>query len=57
VRVSEWGWAEAGKLYKEYWVGQPYMMNNRNSNFAVDSRVYGAGGDLPEDLGWHPEFR
>jgi len=57
VEVNSWGWEEAGMTYEKYWVGQPYMATNHNSNYATATRIYGAGGDVPDNLGWAPKFR
>lgn len=43
-------------LYEDNFAGKiPYIATNHNSNFAVNSVVYGAGGDVPE-AGWAPGF-
>ncbi|MDD2751564.1 MAG: hypothetical protein PHN59_00325, partial [Candidatus Omnitrophica bacterium] len=43
-------------LYESTFAGQlPYVATNHNSNFAVNSVIYGAGGDVPE-AGWAPGF-
>jgi hypothetical protein len=43
-------------LYESTFAGKfPYMAMDHNSNFAVNSVIYGAGGDVPE-AGWAPGF-
>ena len=43
-------------LYKSTFAGKlPYSATNHNSNFAVNSVIYGAGGDVPEGS-WAPGF-
>ena len=43
-------------LYEAYWVGQAYQWHSLNSNFAVNSVLYGAGGPMVEGLGFTPGF-
>jgi hypothetical protein len=43
-------------LYETTFAGKfSYNAGNHNSNFAVNSVIYGAGGDIPE-AGWAPGF-
>jgi len=54
VTVSQSGFNNAVNLYKAAWVGTPYEFYNCNSNFAVNSVIYGAGANAPENLGATP---
>jgi RHS repeat-associated protein len=58
TNVSASGLGEAMDLYDTYFVktGMTYNALNHNSNYAVNSVIYGAGGDIPADLGWTPGF-
>jgi RHS repeat-associated protein len=56
VEVSASGLKEATAIYGHFWNGQPYIATNHNSNYAVNSVIYGAGGDVSGDLGWAPGF-
>jgi hypothetical protein len=44
--------------YESYWArgNVPYNKGSYNSNYAVNSVVYGAGGNVPENLGYSPGF-
>lgn len=57
VQVNSWGWDQSGMTYEKYWVGQPYIATNHNSNYATAMRIYGSNGDVPDDIGWAPQFR
>ena len=57
VSVSSWGWEASGRLYNETWAGQPYSAVDHNSNYYTATRIYGAGGDTSDDLGWAPQFK
>jgi RHS repeat-associated protein len=54
VSVSQAGYNNSVNLYKAAWVGTPYSFYNCNSNFAVNTVIYGAGGNAPENLGTTP---
>jgi RHS repeat-associated protein len=56
VEVSASGLKEAMAIYGQAWGGQPYQAGNHNSNYAVRSVIYGAGGDVPDGLGYAPGF-
>ena len=43
-------------LYEAYFGGQPYQWYSYNSNFAVNSVIYGAGGPEVKNLGYAPGF-
>jgi len=42
--------------YELTWVGRPYSALSHNSNYAVNSVVYGAGGQIEGNLGYSPGF-
>ena len=54
VVVSQSGFNTSVSLYKAAWVGTKYDWYNCNSNFAVNSVIYGAGANAPENLGLSP---
>jgi len=58
VWVSAWGLGEAKNLYNSTWAGgdTPYVGTSYNSNYAADTVVYGAGGNVPGGLGLVPAF-
>ena len=56
VQVSASGLREAMDIYGKAWSGLPYNALDHNSNYAVGSVIYGAGGDAPDNLGWTPGF-
>jgi hypothetical protein len=56
VQVSSSGLQEAIALYEQTWVGEPYSPTSHNSNFAVNSVIYGAGSNIPELDRWTPGF-
>jgi hypothetical protein len=48
VEVNEQGLLKAIKLYEETFAGkEEYIFRDRNENYAVNSVIYGAGGDVP----------
>lgn len=57
TQVSASGLSEAIGLYDTYFVktGMSYLAKNHNSNYAVNTVIYGAGGNSPE-IGWAPGF-
>lgn len=56
VEVSFSGMVEAIDLYNQYWGSQSYSAFSYNSNYAVNTMIYSAGGNAPGAL-WAPEFR
>ncbi|MBI3617463.1 MAG: hypothetical protein HY210_04500 [Candidatus Omnitrophica bacterium] len=52
VEVSYSGLVDVITAYQNTWTGQPYNPFSYNSNYAVDTIIYGAGGRVPENLGW-----
>lgn len=56
TNVSASGLKEAQALFEQYFAGQRYMMDDRNSNFAVNTVIYGAGGHVPENDLWTMGF-
>ena len=59
VEVSASGLVDAAALYEQNWVSTNtnYSPGSYNSNYAVNSVIYSAGGSVPGGLGWTPEFR
>ena len=59
TEVSASGLVEAIALYEQTWVdsGTGYSAGSYNSNYAVNTVIYSAGGSVPGGLGWTPEFR
>jgi len=56
--VSFSGLVEAIDFYNSNWAGsQNYNALSYNSNYAVNTVIYSAGGNAPGGLGWAPEFR
>ena len=55
VGLSRSGLNEMTSYYKCMWEGSPYT-GTYNSNYAVNSVIYGSGGDVPQNLGWTPQF-
>ena len=47
IEVSASAWAQVRANYEAVWVGEPYIYNNYNSNYAINSAVYGAGSSTP----------
>ena len=56
VEVSASGLVEAIALYEKHWTGTSYNWASYNSNYAVNSIIYSAGGDVPGGLGYVPPF-
>ena len=57
VPVSSSVMGDSMALYEAYWGGQPYQAFSHNSNFAVNSVMYGAGGpEQVQGLGAAPGF-
>lgn len=56
IEISASGLQKAIGLYEESWLGQLYVGTNYNSNYAVNSVIYGGGGNAPENLGLTPGF-
>jgi RHS repeat-associated protein len=52
VEVSGSGLANMIEAYGNVWGGDKYLFYNYNSNYAVNTIIYGAGGQVPENLGW-----
>lgn len=46
VEVNKKGLLEAIKMYETNWVGQKYSRYSYNENYAVDTVIYAAGGDI-----------
>jgi len=46
VEVNKKGLLEAIKMYETHWVGQKYSRYSYNENYAIDTVIYAAGGDL-----------
>lgn len=44
--VNKQGLLDSLKLYEENWVGEKYSRYSYNENYAVESVIYGAGGNL-----------
>jgi RHS repeat-associated protein len=58
VTVSQSGFNKAIDYYNAAWVKIPtqYSWKSYNSNYAVNSVIYGAGANVPENLGYTPGF-
>ena len=57
VEVSFSGLVEAIELYNSSWAGTvSYSAFSYNSNYAVNTVIYAAGGTVPGGF-WAPEFR
>lgn len=56
VNVSESGLLVAERLYTAAWTDVTYNPVHHNSNYAVNTVVYGSGGNVPENLGRTPQF-
>ncbi len=56
VNVSTSGFVTSMGLYEAYFGGQQYNAFSYNSNFAVNSVIYGAGGLEVKNLGYTPGF-
>lgn len=56
VEVNASGFNRAVNYYTAMWAGTPYDGGSYNSNYAVNSVIYGAGGDVPKNLGKTPQF-
>jgi len=56
VDVSISGFVTSMGLYEAYFGGQQYNAFSYNSNFVVNSVIYGAGGPEVKNLGYTPGF-
>ncbi|MDP3722679.1 MAG: RHS repeat-associated core domain-containing protein, partial [Candidatus Omnitrophota bacterium] len=56
ANVSASGFVTSMGLYEAYFGGQQYNALSYNSNFAVNSVIYGAGGPEVKNLGYTPGF-
>lgn len=58
VNVSSSGLVEAVALYEQYWVSTntKYSPISYNSNYAVNTIIYSAGGSVPGGIGFNPPF-
>lgn len=58
AEVSSSGLVEAVALYEQYWVNTNtrYSPISYNSNYAVNTIIYSAGGSVPGGVGWNPPF-
>lgn len=57
AEVSFSGMVDAIDLYNNYWAGDTtYSPISYNSNYAVNTVIYAAGGSVPGGLGWAPAF-
>jgi len=56
LTVSASGLAKAMAQYGRQWVGRPYNFRDHNSNYAVNTVIYAAGGQIQGDLGFSPGF-
>lgn len=54
TNVSPSAWASSRASYEKQWVGKPYHAYWKNSNYAIRTAVYDAGGKIVGDLGWCP---
>ncbi len=55
VEVNKCGLIESIKWYEDLWVGQKYIRNSYNENYAVKTVIYGAGGDMRNAKNTLPE--
>lgn len=46
VEVNKQGLIDSMNLYEKRWVGEKYIRSNHNENYAVETVIYGAGGDI-----------
>jgi hypothetical protein len=58
AEVSASGLVESISAYEHTWVdsGTSYMAGSCNSNYAVNTVIYSAGGSVPGGMGWGPAF-
>lgn len=56
VEVSTSGLIDAIQWYEQSWVDTKYSPISFNSNFAVNTVIYAAGGNVPNVPGWNPAF-
>jgi hypothetical protein len=58
TEVSFSGMVDAIDLYNSYWAmgDTSYSAFSYNSNYAVNTVIYSAGGSVPGGLGWAPPF-
>ncbi|OGX47862.1 MAG: hypothetical protein A2216_01175 [Omnitrophica WOR_2 bacterium RIFOXYA2_FULL_45_12] len=54
TEVSASGLVEAIAWYEQNWVGQNYSPVSFNSNYAVNTVIYAAGGNIPGGIGFNP---
>jgi hypothetical protein len=47
VEISASAWAQSRANYEAVWAGEPYIYNNYNSNYAINSGVYSVGSSIP----------
>ena len=57
VEVSKSGFIAAQRIYTAAWTDVPYHASYCNSNYAINTLIYGAGGNIPENLGATPQFK
>jgi len=59
IKVSASGLVDAIALYENTWVrgGASYFGLSYNSNYAINTVIYSAGGSVPGGLGWMPMGR
>lgn len=55
VQISSSAWVQSRANYESVWVGKPYIYNNYNSNYGLNSAVYGAHSSVPGVI-QAPEF-
>jgi hypothetical protein len=57
IQVSHSGLMAAIRNYESIWLNEHhYVYNNYNSNYAINSVICAAGGNVPKELGMTPEF-
>jgi hypothetical protein len=54
--LSRSGFNTGVALYKAAWEGTKYNPFSHNSNYAANTVIYAAGGDVPNGLGFTPGF-
>ncbi|MEW6008874.1 MAG: toxin TcdB middle/N-terminal domain-containing protein [Candidatus Omnitrophota bacterium] len=47
IEVSASAWNQTRAIYEAVWVGEPYIYNNYNSNYAINSSIYSIGSSVP----------
>ncbi len=57
VEVSASGLIDAIEVYQDFWGNQPYIATSYNSNYAVNTAIYSAGGSVPGNTEWTPQFK